>query len=499
MKNNKVVKTWGLSLTMVLAVSAILSGCSSSDNTSGTSSPSAGSGSSSSSSPATPAGPAKVSMLNVYFSNTAPKPDGPVVKETERIANAKLDITYVPFNVYNEKLNVTMTSGEMPQAIMVENPFITSVLNGIRSGMFWDLTPYLNEFPNLKKYDPAILNNLAIDGKYYVIPRPRPLVRVGTVIRKDWLDNVGLTEPKTMDEFYNMLKAFKEKDPDKNGVNDTYGLMLYENGIPADIFAWFGTPNNWTVDKSGNFTKDIETKEYREALTFVRKLYNEDLINKNFAIVVRNEGRKDLYNNKVGVTIESIDAVVPFYYLQMADTKNKYTMTVSPPINGKSYATAGHFGGALIPKTSVKTEKELREVLRYFNTENSDEAKAEFVRISQENDKKPAAEQFNADDLKNLITTDALVYPTGTSDTDVMIKKGMIELAGASVQDPSMGLISPTQTEKESQLKTLLTDARTQYIMGKIDDAGFDAAVQQWKKIGGDQVAKELSELYKKK
>ncbi|NOU65321.1 extracellular solute-binding protein [Paenibacillus sp. LMG 31461] len=499
MKNNKVVKSWGLSLTMVLAISAILSGCTTSNSTSGTSSPSAGASSGPAASPATPTGPAKVSMLNVYFSNTAPKADGPVVKETERIANAKLDITYVPFNVYSEKLNVTMTSGEMPQSIMVENPFITSVINGIRSGMFWDLTPYLNEFPNLKKYDKNILNNLAVDGKYYVIPRPRPLVRIGTIIRKDWLDNVGLAEPKTIDEFYNVLKAFKEKDPDKNGVNDTYGLMLYENGIPADIFAWFGAPNNWMVDKNGNFIRDVETKEYREGLTFLRKLYNENLINKNFAIVVRNEARKDLYNNKVGISIESIDAVVPFYYLQMADTKNKYTMTVSPPINGKSYATTGHFGGALIPKTSVKTEKELREVLRYFNTENSDEAKAEFLRISQENDKKPAAEQFNVDDLKNLITTDAIVYPTGTTDTDVMLKKRMIELADASVQDPSMGLISPTQTEKDAQLKTLLSDARAQYIMGKIDDAGFDAVVQQWKKIGGDQVAKELSELYKKK
>ncbi|MGG1519345.1 hypothetical protein ABE504_28360 [Paenibacillus oryzisoli] len=495
MKSKKAVKSMGISLTAVLAISALLSGCSTSDSTTGTASASPGI----SASPAAPAGPVKVSMLNVYLSNTAPKADGPVVKETERISNAKLDITYVPFNVYSEKLNVTMTSGEMPQTIMVENPFITSVLNGVRSGMFWDITPYLNDYPNLKKYDSKILNNLAIDGKYYVIPRPRPLVRLGTIIRKDWLDNVGLSEPKTVDEFYNVLKAFKEKDPDKNGVNDTYGLMIYENNIPADMFAWFGAPNNWMVDKNGSFIKDVETKEYREGLAFLRKLYNEELMNKNFAIVVRNEARKDLYNNKVGLSIESIDAVVPFYYLQMADTKNNYPMTVSPPINGKTFAASGHYGGALIPKTSVKTEKELREVLTYFNAQNSDEAKTEFVRIAQENDKRPAAEQFNIDDLKNLITTDAIVYPTGTTDTDTLLKNRMKEYADVSILDPSMGLISPTQTEKDAQLKTILTDARTQYIMGKIDDAGFDAAVQQWKKIGGDQVAKELAELYKKK
>ncbi|WP_165452525.1 extracellular solute-binding protein [Paenibacillus thalictri] len=505
MKKQKMYKSWGLLFSSVLAVSAILSACQTSGTNPGASSASgtggnaaAGSNSGSKQGAAEPAGPATVSMLNVYLSNTAPKADGPIVKETERIANAKLNITYVPFNVYSEKLNVTMTSGDMPQAIMVENPFVTSIVNGIRAGMFWDLTPYLNEFPNLKKYDPQIMKNLSVDGKYYVIPRPRPLVRLATIIRKDWLDNVGLSEPKTVDEFYNMLKAFKEKDPDKNGVNDTYGMMIYENSIPTEIFAWFGAPNNWKVDDSGNFVKDVETKEYREGLRFVRKLYNEDLINKNFAIVVRNEARKDLYNNKVGASIEAIDAVVPFYYFQMQDTKNFYKMTVSPPINGKAYAASGHYGGALISKTSVKTEKDLRQVLRYFNAVNSDEAKAEFVKVAQENDKKPAAEQFNLDDLKNLVTTDAIVYPTGTTDTDTLLKSRMTEYAAISIPDPSSALISPTQTEKNEQLKTILTDARAQYIMGKIDDAGFDAAVAQWKKVGGDQVAKELADLYKK-
>ncbi|MNI45704.1 Lipoprotein LipO precursor [compost metagenome] len=324
-------------------------------------------------------------------------------------------------------------------------------------------------------------------------------MRQGVIIRQDWLNNVGLSEPTTVDEFYNVLKAFKEKDPDKNGVNDTYGLMLYENVIPPDIFAWFGAPNNWKVDTSGNFIKDVETKEFREGLRFVRKLYQEDLINKNFAIVVRNEARKDLYNNKAGLSVEAFDAVVPFYYFQMEDTKNHYKMTVSPPINGKSFAGTGHFGGALISKTSVKTEKELREVLRYFNEVNSKEATAEFVRIAQENEKKPATDQFNVDDLKNLITTEAVVYPVGTTDTDILLKKRMTELAAVSVLDPSNGLISPTETEKNEQLKTILIDARAQYIMGKIDDAGYDAAIANWKKIGGDQVAKELTALHKKK
>jgi len=492
----------------LLSAVLIATGCSSSSRPSAGDNGSASNGGSSASPSAPASSPGAqaddgsrlhVTMMNTFLSNTAPADDSPIVTETERITNTDLDITYVPYNAYTEKLNVVLTSGEMPQVVMVENPFTTTILNSIEAGMFWDLTPYLDEFPNLKNYDQRMLNNLSIGGKSYVIPRPRPLVRLAPIIRKDWLDNVGLSEPATIDDFYNMLAAFKEKDPDKNGKADTYGIMFYENTIPSEIFAWFGAPNNWKVDDSGNFVKDMETPEYREALKFVRKLYQEKLVNANFPITVRNEARKDLYNNRVGSSIESIDAVVPFYYFQQKETKNVYDMTVPAPINGKAYAAVGHFGGALISKTAVKTEDELKKVLAFFNRMNSDEAKAEFVKIAQENNSKPADQQFNLDDLKNLITTDAIVYPVGETDTDKMLSSRMAQYAEIAIPDPSAGLISPTQTEKNEQLNTILQDARTKYVLGEIDDAGYDAMLAQWKKAGGEQVAKELADLYKNK
>lgn len=493
----KLTKAIGLHLSVLLAAVLVLAACSSNNNAAPSASQTAKPNDSSNKTEVRVAD--KITMMNAYFSNTAPKEDSFIITETERITGTDLDITYVPANVYEEKINVTMTSGEMPQVVMIQNITGTSVINAIRSGMFWDLTPYLDEFPNLKNFDQQVINNLKVDGKYYFIPRPRPLVRNGTIIRKDWLEKVGMELPSTIDEFYELLKAFKEKDPDGNGQKDTYGMLLYENAIPGDIFAWHGSPNNWKVEGDGSFVKDVETAEYRAGLSFVRKLYAEGLITKEFAIIVRNEARKDLYNNKVGLSIEALDAVVPFYYFQQEDTKNYYDMVAGPPINQLSFSTSGHNGGTLISKTSVKTEDELRSILKYFDIMNSEEAKAEFVKMAQENDKKPADQQFNVDDLKNLINTDALIYPPGDTERDKMLRDRMAEHSAVGVPDPSLGLISPTQIEKNEQLNTILTDARTKYIMGEIDDAGYDAAVQLWKKTGGDQVAKELAELYKQK
>lgn len=47
--------------------------------------------------------------------------------------------------------------------------------------------------------------------------------------RKDWFDALNLQSPKTLDDWYNVIKALTLNDPDKNGKNDTYGLMLEKN------------------------------------------------------------------------------------------------------------------------------------------------------------------------------------------------------------------------------------------------------------------------------
>ncbi len=447
-----------------------------------------------------PKAPPKITMMNTVYGEAPPKDDDQLMSALQEITGVDLEVTWVPSNVYLERFNVTMASGEMPQILIFEsNPYVNIILEGIRSGMFWELDPYLNEFPNLTTYHPLIEDNARVDGKLYMIPRPSPLTRGGTVIREDWLANVGMQAPKTIEEFYNLAVAFKEKDPDQNGVDDTYGLMLYEGQLPSAIFAAFGAPNNWKVE-NGQFIKDVETPEYLKALKFFKKMYQEGLINPEFPVASRNEARNDLYNSKVGLSIEAIDALIPYYPQQMEKAGLKAASFVAgPPLEGITYGGTGMYGGALIPKSSVKTEEELKVILGYFNTLRDPKHEETLMKVWEDMLSGPPETRSSIEGLEKNLIGDRMMYARpGTVGAEALSAR-LKEYADAAIPNPAYGLTSPTQIEKGAQLNTILKDASIQFVLDKIDEVGFATAVERWKNTGGNQVAQELAKLYKDK
>ena len=93
--------------------------------------------------------------------------------------------------------------------------------------------------PNIKAYfdeNPDQRKALEwIDGKIYYIPCIGDGdVSMGWFIREDWLDNLGLEMPKNVDEYYNVLKAFKTQDPNGNGIDDEIPYFNRNAGVDYD-------------------------------------------------------------------------------------------------------------------------------------------------------------------------------------------------------------------------------------------------------------------------
>jgi putative aldouronate transport system substrate-binding protein len=126
-------------------------------------------------------------------------------------------------------------------------------------------------------------------------------------LRKEWLERLQLPEPETTDDFYNMLKAFKEKDPNGNGQPDE--IPFQSVGLPALINyvkgAW-GLGNRGTrhenvdVDPQTGKLRFIPTDpKYKEMLQYLHKLYDEKLIAEDIFTIQANQfyatGAKGLY------------------------------------------------------------------------------------------------------------------------------------------------------------------------------------------------------------
>jgi putative aldouronate transport system substrate-binding protein len=251
--------------------------------------------------------PKKIGILAITFNGTPIAQDEPAVLALEKLTGYDINLEFLLNSSYEDQLNTRMAAQNLPALVAITGK-TASVISNCRAGAFWDITNYYKNYPNLYKANDIVMNNISIDGKIYGIYRARPLGRNAISYRKDWLVNVGLSEPKTMDELYNVLKAFTTNDPDKNGQNDTYGMTWCKFFGPLDqIAVAFGAPNKWGVSADNKLVPYFDTPEYMESMKYIKKLYDEGLINKDYAAMETSEWTKDFQNSKSGVHIDVSD------------------------------------------------------------------------------------------------------------------------------------------------------------------------------------------------
>lgn len=128
-------------------------------------------------------------------------------------------------------------------------------------------------------------------------------------IRRDWINKLGLEMPKTMEDLYNVMVAFRDQDPDGNGQNDTLGMVFHNNflsvglGDATGVFNGFGAyPEQWIDDGSGKLEYGVaEADTNKEALNYLAKLYQEGLIAQDFSSNDETKGTEPAAAGKAGI------------------------------------------------------------------------------------------------------------------------------------------------------------------------------------------------------
>lgn len=225
--------------------------------------------------------------------------------------NSPVDVEFIsiPRWEYAQKLNTLFASGDAPDLIMEYDPAYKAQLYNQKQ-----LLPIDDKLLNLAPTYKAIVDKNPLirkagtfpDGNFYVMGQPRPEGALDRLwIRKDWLDKLGLSVPTTVDEFYNVMKKFAESDLDGNKKNDSYGINLSQRGqvviqtMFGTIFDKFGK-QPWVLDEKGKMV--FAWPQLEAALKFQKKLYDEQLVSKDF--LTDDQGKiadQSFINGKIGI------------------------------------------------------------------------------------------------------------------------------------------------------------------------------------------------------
>ncbi|WP_240414882.1 extracellular solute-binding protein [Paenibacillus periandrae] len=457
--------------------------------------------------------PFKITLMGNMYSEP-PNPESEIQKRIEAYTNTKLQYTWVPASTYKEKVNATIASGELPMAILVTNNKDSNIISAVESGMFWEVGPYLKDYPFLSKLNKDTLNNTSVNGKIYGLFRESDLSTDGIMYRKDWLDNVGMKEPRTIDELYQVLKAFTYNDPDKNGKHDTVGLTEEKllKALPT-ISIFMGAPNGWG-EKDGKFTPDFMAPEYLQALKFFKKLYDEKIIVQDFA-VLNNQQKRDVFKQgKAGAYLAHM-ADAPDLYSSVVKAFPEAKMDIVGNVKGttteRTRGGTGYNGIIMIPKSSVKTEADLKKVLAFFD-KMTDQKMSDLLgwgiegrHFKTENGKPTFIDQKLWDTETNSCFNQMVITSLPNRKTpgeETALEKKKLEIlpqsAKFAVINPTNPLISNTFNTKGVELTTAIDDAKTKYIYGKLDDAGWSNAIEEWRKNGGDKIMEEYAASFAK-
>lgn len=218
----------------------------------------------------------------------------------EEKLNINLEFTVYSETEWTTQFSLAAASGETLPDVLCAGMSLGDVSGYGEDGIFVPLNEYLDNpdiSPNwyaIPEEDRATMlsSMTSTDGNiyglanYYVVPWNYTPYRM--YINDAWLDKLGLEAPTTTDELYTVLKAFRDEDPNGNGIKDEIPLYGFWGGYGQNIlwavmnsFTYFNgwhDNNGLAIDENGQVYAPYSTDEWREGLEYMRMLNQEGLL-----------------------------------------------------------------------------------------------------------------------------------------------------------------------------------------------------------------------------
>ncbi|WP_166245054.1 extracellular solute-binding protein [Paenibacillus turpanensis] len=436
-----------------------------------------------------------------------PKPPTPeLLQALEQATGTRVHLEWVPSNLYREHIVSLLETNKFKEVTYIPRSDFLYVKNLIQSGQFWEIGPFLKSYPNLSKLNTNLLQESSYQAKIYGLPIEQPPAPHGIMIRKDWLDNLQLEVPSTLDELYTVLRAFTYDDPDGDGEHNTTGLADRSDltyGAFKTLSSYFGAPNRWAVE-NGRFIPEFETKPYWDAMDYMRRLYAEGLVNNDLAVASEQVQRYMMIEGRAGVYIGSL-ADAPSLHQEMQRLQPKAELALLNRIFGpggyQTWADASYSGFFIFSKKELPAVEDLQRALSFWDRSLENETSRllhyglEDTSLENLPSGNPAASPLRSLALRRYSDPDSW-----KEQQPIMLKA--LQMAEDNknllVKDPAASLSSPTFDMKGEELQEIIINATYHYILGKLDRKRFLQEIEAWKSKGGAIIISELETEYRK-
>ena len=221
------------------------------------------------------------------------------IRYIQEHTNTKLNFNILPSTDPDAKFNLLLASGDYGDVVAKEVSRAQVMKLGMADKIFIPLNEYiennsvylktlLTENPQYEQLsyakDGNIYGFIKIDEAYHTQAYPK------LWLNQNWLETLNISEPQTTEEFYNMLVAFRDGDPNQNGIKDEVPLTgsidwscptanyLLNSFIPFDLAGTEAGNASMSYSKDGKVVFSGDKEEFREGLRFIKKLVDEKLL-----------------------------------------------------------------------------------------------------------------------------------------------------------------------------------------------------------------------------
>lgn len=307
----------------------------------------------------------------------------PLGQELEKVTGFDMDMVHVE---NKQAMNLLLASGELPDIIgyNFQLNYTGGEAKAIQDGLIYPMSEeFLKE--NAPDYwevissNPDILKQVKtpegdIYGFAFILGDELLKGGYGLIVRDDWCEELGLELPETADEYYNMLKAFKEQKGVEIPlcVNFDFLKDQLNRGI---ITSPFGLVTMDTYVDNGNVEIGYSKAEFKGVLEYLHKLYEEKLLDPNFATVDKETITANMLTGKSGASSGACGSILGTWLTTNKDVEDYSLAGIKNLVANKGDTPMyGHYntdvvGGVTVITNECKDPAKAAQFLNYGYTE----------------------------------------------------------------------------------------------------------------------------------